>query len=295
MAQIKQFTRTVLPTQLTQVSSPASAFGGDQSGALAAAGAISGVGEAVGAVAAKFEEIQTKKDESDYVQRISQFQLENLTRQQELSTADFEEGADLAQIFASDVDERASELEIPDSQQARFQADLANMRLGFAQDGVREQARRTGIRAKLNFENTLDNANSITARDPLKHEEARRLIQAQVQTMSGSAEDRAKILDAAFDDIQATRASTILSADPVVFKEMVSAGEFDDLPNLQKFIQSADGAINRIKKEASDDVEETTLLNGAINGTSFLDPANSKHKNYLISIIRRFQSVRRAI
>lgn len=246
MPKIEQFTRTELPTQFLQGRrATARDFGGDQTGLFAQAQASREIGASIEQLSNTVQEIQRKRDELKYNERIADIMLQNEIRRDELSKEEFPEDTDFVATYENDFKERMDALKetVPKSMQERFAADAARMRVNFVSGGLQEQSRRAGIRSKLLFENTLDSASNMIAMNPTRYAEARALISNQIAALPPmSSEERAVILDDAFDKLQASRAESIITKSPDLFKKMVNDGEFADLPNLSGFISKAETA-----------------------------------------------------
>jgi hypothetical protein len=240
MPVIKQYTRTVNPTQLDRSQATAAAFGGDQSGLRQLAGEFS-------ELSAQLELKKRKQEESDYIAKVSQFELENMRRLDELKSQEFEDGVDFSEVYASDVRARAEALDVPASMRDRWRQDSSSMQIQFAKQGINEQSRREGVKAKLNFENTVDAARNMIAIDPSRYYEATDLVTQQVGSMAGLNEiDRVAVLDGAIDGLNATYANGIIEKNPYQFDKMINEGKFKDLPNLQKFIARSDAKKKQI-------------------------------------------------
>lgn len=251
MPQIKQYTRQVSPNQVIGVSASAASFGGDQSGLMALGQSMKGLGSEIEQYQNRVEEHRLKQEKSDYIVKLSQFELENMKRVEELKQQEYEDGVDLSEIYMNDLSVRAEALDVPDSMKDFWVQDLAKMKMGFAKSGYEEQSRRAGVKANLNFNNTADVAANMLYLDPSRYNEAVGLVSAQIESMPGlTSIDKKFMLDGAVDGLKSAMANSIIDKNPYEFKNMVKNGEFSDLPELSKYVSLSDRLIDAKKREA---------------------------------------------
>lgn len=252
MPQIKQYTRQLTPNELINVSASAAAFGGDTTGLRAEASALSNVGDALGKLSSTVEEIKLKRDKSQYISMLSQFELENMRREEELAKTEFENDEDVSRAYVNDLQLRGDQFaeSIPSSMRDQFTADYARMQQRFLQSGMQEQSRRVGVRAKLNLDQTVDNATNILSRDPSRYDEVASLITEQVDALPGLDLDKAATKDAYLDSLKLVQLNTIASNNPYEFKKRFESGEFDDVAKANAVYDKALNKIEQKQREA---------------------------------------------
>ena len=246
MPEIKQFTRTAMPQELVNVQADARAFGSDQSALKAQARTQLESAQLLSDSAGKLDTMRLKHDESDYFAKISEFELDNMRRQKELGESDFEDGADMSSVYAADLEERASKLQIPNSMKDKYQRDLANMKVNFAGAGMKEQSRRVGVQAKVNLDNTTTNAVNMVAADPSKYDTAAELLEGQINALTHIAGvEKTAILEGSLDKLREARAGANAAGNPWQFKKDAKAGLYKDTPQLAQYMRTADAKIKQ--------------------------------------------------
>lgn len=241
MPQIRQYTRQRMPRELINVQANARSFGGDVSGMMAQAQSSREMARSLEDLGQTIEKIKVKREESDYYKKISDFELENMQRKQELQNADYEDLETISDSYVEDLEQRAAQLEIPASMRNRYQRDLANMRRNFAQSGMKEQARRVGVQAKNNFNNTLTNVTNMVTLDPSREPEALNLIESQVEAMPNLAEvDKQSVLNGAKDGLRKASANSQALKNPAQFIAQAKDGQFNDVPDLDVIMRRAE-------------------------------------------------------
>lgn len=193
MAEIKQYTRRIQPTATSRTRVNAGDIGGDQSGLRSLAGQVGNIGKIL-------EEKQFKADKSDYYAKLTQLKLDNLGAAQELQNSEFADGVDFSAAYQQNLSERSDALEIPKSMEAQWQSDLGNMQLQFANQGINEQSRRAGVKAKTNWDNSVQSLVSMVELDPSSFDESIGLLSKQSESFPNmSPEDKDALLDRASD------------------------------------------------------------------------------------------------
>jgi hypothetical protein len=263
MPEIKRYTRQVQATGLQRTGDTRGAFGGQ-------------MGEDLQEAGQQLEQYATKRAKSDYIATMSAFKLDNMRVQEELSKQDFGPDADLSQIYQQNLEERASQLNISPLVGDLWERDFAQMRVGFAQDGMSEGVRREGIATKENWENTLTNVKNAVALGGSR-EGAMQMVSAAAEALpSMSQEERSVFLNSAQDSVINAEATRVLSSNPFEFKRLANEGYFNDLPNLQRFVVSADTDIARQRKAAEAQQFAVARLQGGL-----LDPKDTGDKKIL--------------
>lgn len=227
MPEIKQYTRQNLPTQLnTSRRASGLDFGADQTGLLAQAAAGKEMSAAIGELGVAVKEIQERKDASEYLASATQFQIQMMKREKELSEAEFEEGTDFASVYAQDFDDAASGFleTVPRSQQAQAMQDLSRMKLGFVEIGMRDQVTRAGLRQKLLFDNMLEGQTAIVQQNPGALEGSIATVNKAIDTFKLSPEAKAVLRDEMSDALRATQKAAFqriknnrMESDPFAF------------------------------------------------------------------------------
>ena len=200
-------------------------------------------------------ENRRKDDELKYHSIISEFRTDSLKRAQELSLEDTE---DIIGAFEADFDERSQGLEIPSSMQARAQVDLENLRTNFVSQGVRLGAQRAGARAADRWEQIVTgNANAVLL-DPTMEAQALETLRVSNSGLSVAPEVRERLLNKGIQEIRDSVAQAAVNNNPAQFLADARAGEFNDLENLDRFIQDAEIKIKQqeaaVKKQIKEDV-----------------------------------------
>lgn len=249
MPQIKRYTRQAMPQELINVQANSASFGGNTAGLEAQARALQESAQQTQQLGQFVEEYSLKRDKSKYIEQLSKFELENAKAKQELSTAEFEDGASLQNIYTQNLQERAAQLNIPNSMRDQFQADLGNMSLSFGKAGIQEQARREGVAATTEFENTLQSWSNLVALNPERKNEAIGYIKEQVSTLPIAPEDREAIAQSSYDKIRAAGADAMIEKNPYQFDTMLKNGQFDDLPNIETYIKKSNTRKKALKAE----------------------------------------------
>jgi hypothetical protein len=115
------------------------------------------------------------------------------------------------------------------------------------------------------------------------------IIRRKADTLPRMApEDKEALLDAALDTVAVADADRLLAQNPSAFKRAVKDGRFNGMPNLGKYVIQADKAIEAEAKKAAQEAKDLALLQGATQGTSFLDPANTNHRKLLDKYYQQF-------
>lgn len=260
MPEIRQYTRQRLPQQMTgSRRATAADFGGDQTGLMAQAGGFEALAGATKELSVKVQEIKERRDRSDYMRKLSEFQLENMQREKELLEQDYEDVADFAQTWARDLQERAQAYmgDVPNHLQEQWASDLSRMTTSFAQSGMQEQVRREGVKQKLNFENTLDNWNNIVSQNPSRIGEAKEAIERLASSFNLPEVDRDVLLDKAFDKFKSTQSAAIkaartsaFEADPLAYyKDSQENPENYTADERKKIRDLADGYEKQVEKD----------------------------------------------
>lgn len=201
------------------------------------------------------EEIQARKDKSAYLSQLADLELENAKRKQELLTQDFK--GDLSDEFANDFEKRTSALQVPPSMREQFEYDRKRMRNDFAEFGIKEQARRAGVIAQTNWENTVDKAINLVTLDSNNEQLANGLITQQVLALPNMpSADRKALLDSAKDKLQSAKAMVTLKNNPEAFIADAKAGKYATLPNLDKYLDGAEKQIEFNQKKAENAIKE---------------------------------------
>lgn len=236
MPRIQQYTRQILPRGMQNMNVPRGAFGDGGRGMANLAAGIEQVGQ-------KLEEIQLRKDQSEYISKATAFELENMQRAQELSNEQFDGSA--IDFYRQDFEARAEQFaqSIPQSMMDQWQRDSSRMLTTFAGKGLNEQVRRAGAKAKVDFENTMQTLENIVTMDASRYDEA---IQTGMQSVASlpDAVDRMELTERMKDNLRAARASSIINSNPDQFLQMYKDGEFNDLPNAASYSDLAQKAKN---------------------------------------------------
>lgn len=222
MAEIKQYTRQIMPRETVAMQNVSGAFGGGE-GAMA-------LGKAAGEVSDKLKEIQLKRDEAAYLSKKTNFELDLMKMQQDLSTQEID--GDIGLAYQQAYNQRAAEFEasIPDSMQGQWQLDNSNFVKSFTRAGLEDQITREGLRRELEWNNAIDNYNEMVKRNPAAKDTAVANLQKLANTYNLSPEARALMMDKASDDLakvqqSANRAAFVsgIEADPLGFLEDAKA------------------------------------------------------------------------
>lgn len=237
MPEIKQYTRQVQSTGLQRTGDTRGAFGGQ-------------MGEDLQRAGQQLEQYATKRAKSDYITKMSAFQLENMRAQEELSNQDFAPDADLSLIYQQNLEQRASQLNISPLVGDLWERDLAQMKMGFAKSGMSEGVRRESVRVKEGWEDTLTNLSNNVALGGSVEEAIAVMREAGNNLPSMASEDRDAIMGDAEDTIRSSGAQAFVSSNPYEFKRMAKAGEFNDLKDLSKYMRAADAEIKSRDAEA---------------------------------------------
>lgn len=246
MPEIKRYTRQVNPAGRVNVGDTSGAFGG-------------GTGRAVQDIGAQLGQYAEKKAKSDYISQISKFQLDNVRRQEELSKQDFDPDVDLSAVYQQDFEERASQLNISPLVSNSWQQDFEKMRLGFAESGLREGARRESVRVKENWEDTVTNLTNNIAIGGSVDDSMAMLNEAASALPQMSSEDRNAILGDARDRLVEAGVESLISRNPYDFKKRAKNGDFSDVKNLSAYMRSADAEIK--SREAQVKKRNTEIKN----------------------------------
>lgn len=265
MPQIRQFTRTRLPQELINVRAGADSFGGNTAGLEAQARSLRRAAQVTEQAADITQDISLKRDRSKYYEQLSNFQLENETRLQELSTTDFEDGTDFKSTYVNDVEERASLLEVPGSMQEVFARDLAQMKLSFGRSGIQEQVRRVGVKAKTEWQNTVNSLSRTVLTNPGKKQEALDILRKQATSLPNMArEDKDAVLSSAFEVIEKSHKSGVnqqisnfMQASPAAFLE-------DAKDNPGKYTKKQVNEAKRLFDKQAEDAERQRIATAAL-------------------------------
>lgn len=261
MPEIKQYTRQILPRQMFEPRNAKGIdFGADQGGTMAMANAIGDLGKGMDQLKIRLDEIQERKDKALYLKNLSDFELSNMKRAQELFEQEYASDEEIAAAYQSDYEERAAVFaeSVPESMQERWASDYGNMRMGFTKLGMQEQIRRAGVRAQLQFDDASDNINSMLAQGLIGIDEAREKFNELATTLPISSIDRQALVEDKIDNALQTKATISINKDPYEFKRDVQAGVYNDMGDLERYIVIADNEIQRLKDR--DDAETNKAL-----------------------------------
>lgn len=263
MPEIKQYTRQTRATGFVQRQNTQGAFGEGTAQALNEAGDFLG-------------KMAIKKAKSDYIAKMSQFELDNIRRQEELSNMDFEPDVDLSEVYQKDLEVRAAELDIHPLMSDQWQSDLTNLKLNFAANGLKEGARREAIRVEENWKNTVTNIENFVAMGGSR-ERANQMINEAASTLPNMPkEEREVLINSAKDGMITSEAKVLLSSNPRKFLELSKQGYFNDLPNLVSYSENAKNQIIAENKRIAAERKEFNMLRSGL-----LDPSSKKHKAIL--------------
>lgn len=236
-----------------QISSRASAaaFGGNTAGLQAQAQAYQSGARALDDVSRVSMEIKTRREASDYAAIMAEKQLELQKAQFDLSQMEFDESSELDAVYAANFDARMSELQerIPSSQRQRFEEDRLRLRTGFVMSGVEEQSKRSALKIKNNWEKTMTSATNMVALNPSNYEAGMELLRAQVETMPGGAEVKEAALISAQQALGSARADAIARSNPQEFLAGAKSGQYNDVPDLDKYVRAAESEIKQKQAE----------------------------------------------
>lgn len=282
MAEIKQYTRQIMPRETVAMQNVSGAFGGGE-GAMA-------LGKAAGEVSDKLKEIQLKRDKLEYLNKFTAYQLRMSEMSQELATSDLPPDTDMQQLYAQKYQEASAEFEanIPDSMHESWMQDSSQLELKFVQSGMAEQVRRAAVRAEEDWKNLSTTTGNLVSRGLLTIDEARAQLQeASYSLPNMPSEDRRRYVETELDNIRGNEASRLLdgtAAGLSSFNSRMNNGEFNDLPNLGKYIAESKRIGESIRKE-----NEANLKNIELLQSGLLDPTNSSHKKVLDKYYGQFE------
>lgn len=211
MPEIKQYTRQTQPTGFIRKQ--------DTRGVTNDGSALAGLGNVV-------EQYAIKTAKSDYVAKMSQFQIDSMRRLEELKKEDFGD-ADLSQVFQQDLEARAAEMKFSPLMSEQLQADLAQMSVSAAKAGLQEQAERAGLRASENWKIAYTNGMNMISMDPSTAPNIQAQLEEQIilNTENDPAQ-REVALQSLAQDIAIKTLYSRAEKDPVAFVRDAKAGVF---------------------------------------------------------------------
>lgn len=282
MAEIKQYTRQVLPRETVSMQNTSGAFGGGE-GMLSLAKGVSQVED-------KLRDIQFKRDKLEYINKFTAYQLQLSEMSQELNTSDLPPDTDLSQLYAQRYRDASAEFEasVPESMYESWVQDSSQLELKFVQSGMQEQVRRAAVRAEEDWKNIATSTGNLVSRGLITIEEGKaRLEEASYALPNMPSEDRRRYVETELDNIRANEASRLLDGTAsglANFKSRMENGDFNDLPNLGKYIAESNRIGESIRKE-----NEANLKNIELLQSGLLDPTNSVHKKVLDKYYGQFE------
>lgn len=249
MPNIKQYTQQINPSQMVQGRSASPAdFGAME------AQALQGLGNAATQLSARVEEIQLRRDRSNYERIMAEHRLELTKKQAELAQTDFEPGVEVYDGYDASFSDMAAGVSqrIPKSMQQQFSVDIENLRTSFVSRGVEDGVRRAAIKDQVNLENTVTSANNRVLLDPSPdtYEAEKASIERQIWAMAGSGEAKQQEINAQVDALRASYAEGVARKYPNMFLEQVKVGEWDDVKNVDVYAGIATASNNAAKAEA---------------------------------------------
>lgn len=250
MPQITQYTRQRLPTELINTQASARAFGGETAGLEAQARGMQQLSSALDQASQTALNIKLKYDESDALTKISDLELQAEKLKQDLLTEDFEPDTDLSEVYVERYRQLAESYDIPSSQRQRFQEYTAGRSVDFARFGLNEQARRVGVKARADWENTLTNLTNMVTLDPSAQNRAFEIGSAQIDARTDIPQaDRDAIREGLKDALRGAAINTEAQKNPYRFIQDAKAGRYNDVENLARYMGIAEAEIKSIQSE----------------------------------------------
>lgn len=217
----------------------------------------------------QLENQKLKQDKSDYVRILSDLEVANEKRKVELSNEAYPENSDLSEIYSQDLTKRLDTVKVPDTMKEQFTLDSARMKKEFGIYGIKDQARRIGIRNTQNQEDTLVKAENLIYINPDNYEKAKILLNEQLSTLSDiSPEIRDQYKNDAEDRLDSAYANAIISSSPDTFLEEAANGQWNELKNLDRYVEAAKKTKKLFKQE------EEKLLKSSREASVFAQVTN---------------------
>ena len=220
MPEITRFTQQVRATGLQRTGDTRGAFGGQ-------------MGEDLQKAGQQLEQYATKVATADYIAKKSQFEIDLMSMEQELSTADVE---DASAAYQEAYQQKSAEFEqsLSPLVSERWGQDNAAYSVSFARAGLANKVERDATKRSLDWGNAYDNYTQIVSQNPNRKDEAVSELSGLLDTFRLSPEEKALQLDAASDKLTAIQQSTYR-------KNFVSSIENDPFSFIEKYNQNPDG------------------------------------------------------
>lgn len=221
------------------------------------ANAMRGMAQAQKENANFFLEQEQQRQELEWHKTVSDFQLENMKRAEELSSAGVPKGKTLVDVYNEDFDKRSAALNIPNALKTKAQADLDGMRVQYVGRGIREQSRRAGIAARENWQQIVNNSANIVAIDPSQQD----AVLTQLAKAAGSLgtldpETRKALFNDGRQAVRGSAAESLIRSNPAGFITEAKAGKWNDVKDLSRYLDAADREIERNNAGAKQDIRE---------------------------------------
>jgi hypothetical protein len=244
---IDTYTRQVMPREMARTQASAAAFGGDQSGTRAIAGALGDLSGAIGAVEQRLTEVRQKREKVEHYERWTQHQADRAAERAEMSKQDYDPSVDLGQEWRTTEEEALKEFEkgVPDHLKDQFRMDAAQYLAQAQLDGLKEQSGREALRIRTSWENTVQLQANLAAARPGNRAAALNTLRAQVDALPLPAEEREALFEEAKDGVNQAAASAMATNAPGAFLAQAQAGQWNDVPDLVRYQNAARAEIKR--------------------------------------------------
>jgi hypothetical protein len=279
---IDTYTRQVMPREMARTQASAAAFGGNQSGTRAIAGALGDLSGAIGAVEQRLTEVRQKREKVEHYERWTQHQADRAAERAEMSKQDYDPSVDLGQEWRTTEEEALKEFEkgVPDHLKDQFRMDAAQYLAQVQLDGLKEQSGREALRIRTSWENTVQLQANLAAARPGNRAAALNTLRAQVDALPLPAEEREALFEGAKDGVNQAAASAMATNAPGAFLAQAQAGQWNDVPDLVRYQNAAKNTIKaqeaaaraEASRQAAQKKESADLLANNLETAIKLDP-----------------------
>jgi len=242
MPRITQYTREAVDTGQLNVRADARAFGGDQRGLEAMAQAANTQAQNAANLGQKLEGYYERKVGLDYTKKLSEFQLNLTKRQQELSTTDLGDDADITETYRADYEKMAKEFEsqVPVFMRQKFAEDSLQLQNRFVNAGFEDETKRSGLRAANAYNDIVTQGINAVSLDPSSRDLVIKNIEGAASYLNISPEERQKVMSETMDKINGAYAEQIATTSPDSFIRAAKNGEFNFVPDVSRYIKYAE-------------------------------------------------------
>jgi hypothetical protein len=242
MPRITQYTREAVDTGQLNVRADARAFGGDQRGLEAMAQAANTQAQNAANLGQKLEGYYERKVGLDYTKKLSEFQLNLTKRQQELSTTDLGDDADITETYRADYEKMAKEFEsqVPVFMRQKFAEDSLQLQNRFVNAGFEDETKRSGLRAANAYNDIVTQGINAVSLDPSSRDLVIKNIEGAASYLNISPEERQKVMSETMDKVNGAYAEQIATTSPDSFIRAAKNGEFNFVPDVSRYIKYAE-------------------------------------------------------